>query len=87
MDQKEFLKWFEINQETKAPHLIQALKKLVSFEESSENLIEHYSAITKALGKILDEYKTGTVKEFIDLSDEQLHQSLIEIAGILKNLF
>ncbi len=85
LERKEFCKWFNLNQETKAPRLVQALKQLVSFEFSSENLIEHYSTIASELGKILDEYKTGTVEELIDCSLEQLHQILIEIAGILKN--
>ena len=83
--QKEFYKWFKVNQETKAPRLVQALKQIVYFEEYSKNLIEHHSLIASALGKILYEYKTGAVEELIDISDEQLHQSLIEIAGILKN--
>lgn len=78
--QKEFYKWFKVNQKTKAPRLVQALKQIVSFEEYSENLIEHHSSIASALGKILYEYKTGAVEELIDISDEQLHQSLIEIA-------
>lgn len=85
LEQKEFYKWFKVNQETKAPRLVQAFKQIVSFEKYSENLIEHHSSIASELGKILDEYKTGAVEELMEISDEQLHQSLIEIAGILKN--
>jgi len=83
LEEEEFCKWFEVNQETKALSLVQALKQLVSFEFSSENFIEHYSAIASTLGQILDEYKIGTVEELTALSDEQLHQILISTAEIL----
>jgi len=33
----------------------------------------------------LKQKKQSNKSEFIDISDEQLHQSFIEIAGILKN--
>jgi len=85
LEQKEFCKWVEVNQETKTLHLVQVLKQLVSFEFSEENLIEHYSAIASALGRMLDEYKTGIVKEITALSEKQLHQIFIKIAEILAN--